>query len=396
MKLAYLLPDPGIPVGGTKGASVHVGEVCRALARRGVHVRLYGQRVLGAPPEGIDVVHLDPGPVPKGEGADLGRARAAAHFRAVTPPLVRAFAPDVVYERLCLMYDGAGPLARELGAARVVEVNAPIVEEWSRQRVLSIDTAAREAERAALLDAQVVAVSAPLARWAMTRGAREATVITNGVDVHRFAPPGAAPCVVRERLGLVDSELVGFVGSLKPWHGVDVLLEAVAHLAATRPRLRLLVVGDGPARSALQTRAEQHPLRGRVHFTGAVAAREVPAYVQAFDVACAPFLPSHGAYFSPLKVAEAMACARPVVASDVGPIRDMTAGAARLVEPGSPHALAQALDALLDDPRARADLGRRARDRATTSLSWDGVVDQLLDVLARAGPAPARLTVGHR
>lgn len=389
MRVAYLLPDPGIPVGGTKGASVHVGEVCTTLARRGHEVLLCAQRVSGPPPVGVQLVHLDPGPLPRGPGADAGRLRAAADFAVRSDPLVRAFAPELVYERLSLMSGGSARLATDLGVPRVVEVNAPIVDEWARHRPLELRDLATELESRALCGADVVAVSAPLAGWARERGAARATVVTNGVDVRRFRPPsGAADAADRRRLraalGLTGCDVVGFVGSLKPWHGVEVLIEAVAGLTADRPSVRLLVVGDGPQRASLVDRVARLGLADRVVFTGAVPAAAVPGYVAALDVAAAPFLPSAGFYFSPLKVAEAMACGRAVVASRVGPIEAMAGAAAVLVAPGDAGALGAALGELLADPARRAAIGGSARRRATETLSWDRVVQRTLAV---AGPA---------
>jgi len=399
MRIAYLLPDPGIPVGGTKGASVHVREVCAALARRGHTVLLCAQRVanpsaIGATlPPGVQVVALDPGPLPKGAGADGARLTAAADFAERSEPVVRAFEPDLVYERLSLMSVGAARLAAELAVPRLVEVNAPIVEEWARHRTLQLVEVATERERLTLADAQVIAVSAPLARWALARGARRATVITNGVDANRFRPPTSADdaadrYALRAQLGLRGADVVGFVGSLKPWHGVDVLLDAVARTAPRRPTLRLLIVGDGPQRASLTEQIERLGLGGRVVFTGAVPAEAVPRYVATVDVATAPFLPSDDFYFSPLKVAEAMACGRALIASRVGPVETMAADAAMLVEAGNPVALADAIRTLLTDPARRAQLGAAARRRAVEQLSWDGVIERTLALVAE--PALAR------
>lgn len=394
MRVAYLLPDPGIPVGGTKGASVHVSEVCTALARRGHEVLLCAQRVSGSAPAGVHVAHLDPGPLPKGLGADTGRLRAAMDFGRRSEPLVRAFAPDLVYERLSLMYAGSARLATALGVPRLLEVNAPVVDEWSRHRPLNLRGLATELESRAVGGAEVVAVSAPLAGWARERGGAHTTVVTNGVDVQRFRPPTDAADAadrheLRAVLGLAGCDVVGFVGSLKPWHGVEVLVAAVAGLVPERPSVRLLIVGDGPQRASLVGQVARLGLRDQVVFTGAVPAAAVPRYVAALDVATAPFLPSKSFYFSPLKVAEAMACGRAVVASRLGPIEAMGGAAVVLVAPGDAAVLGAALGGLLADPTQRAAMGDSARRLARDALSWDGVVQRTLAAAERA-PAGTR------
>ncbi len=386
MKIAYLLADPGIPVGGTKGASVHVREVTAELVRQGHRVLLCAQRVVGPAPEGVELIELDPGPVPRAEGADAARLAAALNFAQRSAAVVRDFEPDLVYERLALMWPGAAVLATELGTPRLVEVNAPVADEWARHRGLRLREAATRGEDRALAGTEVVAVSEPLARWAMTRGARRATVITNGVDPRRFRVPTSLGDAAQRRtlrlgLGLRDAEVVGFVGSLKPWHGVDILIDAVSRLARTRPALRLLIVGDGPQRAVLAEQVTSSGLTDRVVFTGAVPADAVPRYVAAVDVAAAPYLPADDFYFSPMKVAEAMACGRPVVASRIGPIESMTGDAALLVEPGDPVALAAAIVGLLEDPARRVNLGVAARRRALGQLSWERVVECTLSLV---------------
>jgi len=203
------------------------------------------------------------------------------------------------------------------------------------------------------------------------------------VDGERFSPErnAADAASIRADLAADRSELVGFVGSMKPWHGVATLLEAVARLAPRRPRLRLLVVGDGPGLSHMRARASRADLLHRCHMVGAVPSAEVPAYLAALDVAVAPYLDpglGEGFYFSPLKVVEAMAAARPVVASRFEPIEAMLGGTGLLVPAGDVDALARALTALLDDPDAACGMGIAARRRAMAHFSWHAVAQGIL------------------
>ena len=387
MRVAYLLADPGIPVGGTKGASVHVQELCRALFARGVDVTLVAQRATSDPPAGVELVTLDPGPVPRGPAGELSRIEAARDFERRALPVLETIVPDLVYERLSLFFSGGGRLARHLGAARLLEVNAPVAAERERYGGLCRRHEADLAETSAIEGAHVLAVSEPLAAWALERGAAAAEVVPNGVDADRFAPDrtAAAGRAIREGLSLLGCEVVGFVGSLKEWHGTDVLIRAAAALACSRPRLRVLVVGDGPERSNLERLTKDGGLSELVVFTGAVPAAAVPEHLAALDVACAPYLPAKGFYFSPLKVVEAMAAALPVVASRFAPIEAMLGGTGLLVSPGDPGALATGIASLLDDRGLAARLGGAARLRAATSHSWDGVARRTLDAAGLAG-----------
>ena len=275
-----------------------------------------------------------------------------------------------------------------LGATRLVEVNAPVAAERARHFGLEHRDLATALERRALDGAQAMVVSDALVGWARARGAERVTVIANGVDTGRYHARPMEREEVRASLQLTGREVVGFVGSLKPWHGLPVLFDAVKRLAAERPRLFLLVVGDGPARVSLEQRAQVGALADRVMFTGAVANAEIPGYLSALDVAAAPFLPSADFYFSPLKVVEAMAAGLPVVASRLAPIKAMLGDSGELVAPGDAGALAGAIRRLLDDPaRARA-LGESARHRAQAELSWDQVAERILLLLQTGQRSP--------
>ena len=354
MRIAYLLPDPGIPVGGVKGASIHVGEITRAFARAGHDVLLVAMRAAGSAPDGVQLVVLDPGPLGRGPGSDASRIAGAERFLADAEPAIRAFGPDLLIERLSLFAGGGTDLAWRLGVPRLVEINAPVTAERAGYRGIADAAMGELLEHRALQGTHAVAVSPPLAEWARSRGVAQVSVVPNGVDVERFEPDSDRAAELRRGLGLDDAEVVGFAGSLKPWHGVEVLLRAAVLLAGRRPRLRLLIVGDGPERARLEGVAAA-TLPGRVRFAGAVPSTAVPAHVAAFDVATAPYvMPASGVgfYFSPLKVVEAMAAARVVVASRFDPIEDLLAGWGRLVPPDDPIALADEIAAALDDPRS--------------------------------------------
>lgn len=180
--------------------------------------------------------------------------------------------------------------------------------------------------------------------------------------------------------------MVGFVGSLKPWHGVDVLLEAIRRLAGSHPRLRLLVVGDGPMRSSLEEFTRRAGLEGVVTFAGAVPYAAVPGHLAALEIATAPFLFTDDFYFSPLKVVEAMAAGLPVVASRLATVESMLGGTGVLVEPGDPAALASGLDRLLGDPALARSLGERARERCVSELAWDDVARRIVARVEQTKP----------
>jgi glycosyltransferase involved in cell wall biosynthesis len=189
--------------------------------------------------------------------------------------------------------------------------------------------------------------------------------------------------------------MVGFVGSLKPWHGLPILVEAFARLHRTDMNTRLRIVGDGPERRRLENDLDAHGVRHAAVLTGAVAPAEVPGLLASMDVAVAPYPAGDHCYFSPLKVYEYMAAGLPVVASRIGQlvevIRDDINGL--LCHPGDAVDFAGAFIRLRSEPALRSRLGTAARATVATRHTWAEVARRILD-FAGSVPGP-RVEVGR-
>jgi glycosyltransferase involved in cell wall biosynthesis len=397
VKIAYLCTDFGIPVHGTKGAAIHVRELSRALAGRGHDLRIYTPRAGGPAPRDFDVpvreipleaearrviehVGGDPAAGPAEIAALRSMLYAATLPRRLAPEL-ETFRPDAIYERYALFGAAGLALARTLGVPLLLEVNAPLSDEQAQHRGLAFAEAARGIERDLLQAAdRVIVVSDALAGWAMGQGADPARVVVlpNAVDPKRFmvdaVAGGRERARIRAVLGAGDRPVIGFVGSLKPWHDVDALVRALGDLARRGTEAHLLVVGDGPERGALEARVRGEGLAAMTTFTGAVEHSAIPAWLAAMDIAVAPYAPAEDFYFSPLKLYEYLAAGRPVVAAVVGPL----AAAIRhgetgwLYRAGDSGALADALATLIADPAAAAALGEAGQAFVRRHHTWDG------------------------
>ena len=390
LQVAYVCADAGVPVFGTKGSSIHVQEVIRALGRTGAEVTLFATRLDGRPPADLRDIFVHPLPaLPPGEPAVREPAALAANG-ALRAALTARGPFDLVYERYALWSYAGLEYAREAGAPGILEVNAPLIEEQARHRVLvNRDAAERVAARVFAAAHALVAVSPGVAAWLSTYPGLQTRVhvIPNGVDPDRFP---AARFAQRPASREGGSFTVGFLGTLKPWHGLDVLVDAFARLHARNFDCRLLIVGDGPERRRIEAAIAERKIGSVVRLVGAVTPDQVPEYLAAMDVGVAPYPDLADFYFSPLKIYEYMVAALPVVASRIGDLDQVVQSEVTglLCPPGDPAALAATLERLRGDAPLRRRLGDAARASVLAGHSWDAVVAQILE-LAGLGPSTA-------
>ncbi|WP_219416281.1 glycosyltransferase family 4 protein [Pseudonocardia nigra] len=373
----YVVTDPGVPAFGAKGCSVHVQEVLRELCRRHRIVHLITTRPGGDAPADLAGVVVHPLPRPCAAGlAEREAAQRAADdvAAAMLTRLCRENAVTLVYQRYALWSAATLEAARLAGVPTVLEINAPLLREQAEHRGLHDADAAHHWSVRALEAADApFAVAGPVARWAERLDPRQRSipVVGNGVDVRRFTP---AP------RRLTAEPVVAFAGTFKPWHGLELLVDAVAAARAAGPGLRLLLVGDGPELAATVTRAQDAGVP--VIATGQLDPSEVPGWLRGADLAAAPY-PAGDHYFSPLKVAEYLAAGLPTVASAIADLPGLVADGveALLVPPGDVRATAAAVARLAGDPGLRSRMARAGRRAAEQRMSWTAVVDATLRLL---------------
>jgi glycosyltransferase involved in cell wall biosynthesis len=377
MRIAYVCADPGVPVFGHKGCSVHVKEMLRALSRQGARLELFAACADGEPVADLGVHPLQP--LPTGNRALREQAALAAN-EEVRSLLERCGPFDAVYERYSLWSFSAMEFARDTGIPGLLEVNAPLVEEQARYRELVDEAGAKlVAKRAFASASALIAVSSAVADY--VRRCIEANghlhVIPNGVDPDRVRP-GLERALAREH----GTFTVGFVGSLKRWHGLSTLVEAFSALHRDFPQVRLLIVGDGPERERLVADVTKHRLEQVVHLTGAVASDRVPRMLASMDVAVAPYPDVPDFYFSPVKVFEYMAAGLPVVASRLGQLPEIIQSEVNglLVPPGDAEALTAALRRLISERQLGSRLGAKARETVVRNHTWDLAARRVLEI----------------
>ena len=337
---------PGIPALGPSGASAHLRGVATALGATVVTPRLADYRGarghLGVPVLPTGVVGWPSWLEKWRDMADISTARrcAAAATR---------LGPALVWERHALFSDAGWKVRRATGARWILEVNAPLVEERARFEALRDRPLAERWERevleAAAAEGEVIAVRQWLVAWLRSRGV-EARHVPNGVSRQHGDRDGT-----RRALGLDNAFVVGFLGSMKPWHGVEQVAAVVEAIEGAVG----LVVGEGPVKV-------DHP---RVRCVGHVSEARTADLVAAMDVGLAPYGADAPPWFCPLKILAYRAQGTPVVATKTGDCALLTGEGGTIVD---------RVDGLVD--AAHAWRGRRA---APWVRGWDDVVREVLD-----------------
>jgi glycosyltransferase involved in cell wall biosynthesis len=227
----------------------------------------------------------------------------------------------------------------------------------------------------------VLPVTGALAAYVERAGvpSKHITITPNGVDTEKFRLRNTSGA--RARLGLGRSLVVGFIGHLREWHGLDAVIDLLA-----RPALadaHLLIVGDGPVRLSLEKRAQQLGVTERVHFTGTMPRESLPELTACIDIALQPNVTP---YASPLKLFEYMAAARAIVAPSTPNIREILEDGVDgvLFAPGSAEAMAAAIERLAGDAALRERVGKAAEQKiAGRNLTWRGNAERAVSIVRK-------------
>lgn len=213
---------------------------------------------------------------------------------------------------------------------------------------------------------------------------KPARVLSPGVDTETFRPDPVARANMRNKFGWrSDEPVVGFAGRFVEEKGVDTVLHAFSH---SKQRWNVLFVGGGSLVARIESLRLQHP--PRVRLARDVAHSDMPSYLRAMDLLCAPSRTTvrWREQFGRMLI-EAMACGVPVVASDSGEIPYVVQDAGVLIPENDLVQWTESVDRLMADSAARAQLATRGLARARAQFSWPVVARRHLDffeeVLAR-------------
>lgn len=331
---------------------------------------------------------------------DAQRAMARAIDHAAV--LMRTLRPAVLH---AATNHANGQLALALrdrfGIPVVYEVRGFLEESWASRaedplaaRHSDRFQLERELETQIMASADLVTTLGPAMRdEIIARGipANRIILAPNGVD-DRFLAQGAHPTDITDATETAEDlraqwatpglPTIGTVSTLYAHEGLDTLLRAAALLKEQGSPVHVLLIGDGPERRNLEVLAHDLGIADTTTVTGRIPFHQVHRYYLALDVFCVPRTAARVSdLVTPLKPVEAMASGIPVVASDVGGLRDLLVDPASganpsgqrygvLVKPEDPHDLATAVAGIVADPAAAAEMASRAHRWVAENRTW--------------------------
>ncbi|SJM53317.1 glycosyltransferase [Agrococcus casei] len=233
---------------------------------------------------------------------------------------------------------------------------------------------------------RVFTITNALRQEMVSRGVDEhkITVLPNGVDTSRFAPLDRDEELAAE-LGVKDKTVIGYIGSILDYEGLELLIDAASRMASKRTDFHLLFVGDGAELDFFQDRVENDGLGDVITFTGRVPHEDVERYYSLVDIAPFPRLPLPVCEMvSPLKPFEAMAMGKAVVASNVAALAEIiTPGLNGLLhDKGDSHSLQAQLELLLNDQELTKRLGEQAREWVVANRDWSSIAKTVSETYA--------------
>ena len=398
LRIAYMMQNVGVALTTDVGQAILIKHTIRGLKSLGHQMDafwLQGREVCGlrdldqpqtawATAQGVTGIrpfHLIEGGIRRLQGQlnipYLALFDSARFYNAARNAL-KSY--NICHEYAGLMSVGAAYACRRLGIPYVLTADADLLLE--REVVddpltgMQAAWAKWTAQQNYRLADRIICVSQPakanlVKKWGVS--ADKIVVIPNGVDADRFDSRQYDQTAVRQQWQLGDSPIVMFVGGFQKWHGIDKLVQSFAQLLPNYPQVKLVLVGDGPAREEIDQLIVSLGIDHNVLITGRVKHEEVPQLLSVADIVTVPYPKlSQELWFSPLKLYEYMAAGKGIVASRAGQISDVISDEVNglLIEPGDVAALTRSMSCLLKRPLLREQLGQAARRKAEREHSW--------------------------
>lgn len=393
MKILYFSPHPHLNLSAKSGPGTHMREMIAAFRRKGIEVQTC---IAGGESEeqARELIQSGQNPlktlvkkaIPSLVWETLKDRSLLATDKANYEKLKvhsEKFQPDFIYERGYYLMESGVNLAEEKGITHFMEFNAPYVHERQELSGRSfMKSRAYQSEKNQVLKTDaLVLVSTPLQKYfeSVVKGAAQKSIITpNAIDPAKIVVDERACNEIVEKHQLKGKTVVGFVGSIFPYHGVDKLIQSFADmLKSLRNREAFLfIVGSGSILEELKAKAMALGLEGKIHFTGNVSYAMVMNYIHCMDITV---LANTNYYMSPIKIFEYGALGKAIIAPDQPAVGDvLTEGETGLLIKQKPNDLAIAMQTLVENDALRERLGKNFREKVYREHTWDFMAEKVL------------------
>jgi glycosyltransferase involved in cell wall biosynthesis len=401
MKILYYSPNPNLNLSDPAGYGTHMREMIKAFRALGheVDVHVLG----GTEPRRSEAVkpslfkRIAKALIPPQRWQTLKDRRLVEFDDQAYDELlarIKATNPDLVYERANYMQTSGVNAANRLGVMHILEMNSPYVEEkLELEGPSGMLTKAKERENWQLAKTDhVVVVSSSLKEYFMHEHRifpGKFSVIANAIDPSKAQMDGGNVAGIKEKLGLEGRTVIGWVGSIQPWHGVEALIDSFSAVAVQAPEATLLIVGSGETIATMKEKAAGSPAADRIHFTGYVPHTDVFAFIAAMDICV---LPDTKWYCSPIKIFEYGMMGKAIVATRHAAVLDVMAPGhdGLIIEPDQPAQLQEALLKLIAEPGLRTQLGRQFQEKVLREHTWAANARRVCEIWEFAQTSVAR------
>ena len=371
---------------------IHVSDVIEEFAHQGDEVHLFTsvkRSVLETCPwknqvKITNLAHI--------KASWLNRLCYSLLLLALLPIYCLLERPAIIYERASISALVTGFISRFLGIPYICEINGILVEELTLGQQARWRIAVTRIWESMVYkhSSLLVAVTSGIKDWLsnfyqVPPGKIE--VITNGTNIHRFRTVEQRKAREHFHLPPEGRLYVGYLGTLTPWCGVELLIECAPLVLARLPHVDFLIGGgQEPYLSQFKGRVKSKGLQRHFLFFGSILWHEAAIFISAFDIAVISILPLRSGT-SPQKLFSYLACNRPVIGSDMGMPGEILKryDLGLTFTPGSSDSLGEKIVELLKDPERRVAMGERARQIVLDDFSWSVKVRQLKEALKKHG-----------
>ncbi len=393
MRIIYYSPHPTHDIVSEVGYATHQREVILALRKAGHEVY---PLIMG----GTEKANLNPlsseqyqpsvikkilkSILPKFIWTSLNNYKLILHDRRAGELLEKEILsqkPDLIYERSEYLQDSGAKAARKFGIKYFLEVNAPFVEEMNEFEGYSLyHSKAHKIESLKLKSAdKVFCVSSALSDFLVSRYHchRDKIIVQpNCINPAKTSTDNEQVSRLRQEWNAGHCRVIGFVGSMFPYHGVDLLINAYAQVSKKFPDTKLLIVGDGVVLNDLKSMCRKLDIMQKVIFTGKIPHAEVFNYIRAMDIC---IMAKSNWYGSPVKLFEYGLMQKPVIAPDTIPVKDVIGNDIDALITGNDEvSLASAIEKLLVNPELAAKLALNFHNKVLSLYTWEKAAERII------------------